>query len=189
MTYRFEEHINMSKRTTRIGLGIGAALIAVGMAAGVLAAKQNTSGNQPPFRGGPMGPLPMGPGGPGRMGPMGLLGPIQRLGLSDEQKNQVKTITESHAEEFKALAERARAAHDALNQAMMADSPDDAAIRQKSAEAAAVDADIAVASAHARAEVFQILTAEQREQLKKWAAGREGRGGPGVAARPPRGGR
>jgi Spy/CpxP family protein refolding chaperone len=158
----------------RIGLGIGAALIAVGMAAGVMAATQNTSGDQPPFRGGPMGP-----GGPGRMGPMGLLGPIQRLGLSDTQKDQAKAIMQAHAEEFKAIGERARAAHIALDQAVMADPVDDAAIRQKSSEAAAVDADMAVASAHARAEVFQILTPEQREQLKKFAAAREERGGPG----------
>lgn len=172
----------MSKPMARVGLGIGAALMAVGMAAGVMAATQNTSGDQPPFRDGPMGPPPMGPGGFGRMGPMPLLGPLQRLGLSDAQKDQTKAIMESHTEEFKAIGERARAAHIALDQAVMTDPVDDATIRQKSAEVAAVDADMAVAGAHARAEVFQILTPEQREQLKKFAAAREehqGRGGPG----------
>ncbi len=169
----------MSKRMTRVGLGVGAALIAIGIAAAVSAANENTSGDQPPFRGGQMGRRPMGPGGPGGMGPMGLLGPIQRLGLSDEQKNQVKTIMESHADEFKTLGERARTAHRALNEAIMADPVQDAAIRQKSAEAAAADADLAVAHAHARAEVLQMLTEAQREQLKTWAAERQGRPGPG----------
>ncbi|MBI4486493.1 MAG: periplasmic heavy metal sensor [Acidobacteria bacterium] len=167
----------MTRRMTRVGLGVGAALVAIVMAAGVWAANGNTSGDQPLFRGGQTGRRPMGPGG---MGPMGLLGPIQRLGLTDEQKNQVKTIMESHADEFETLGERARTAHRALNEAIMADPVQDAAIRQKSAEAAAADADLAVAHAHARAEVVQILTAEQREQLKKWIAEREARRGEAV---------
>lgn len=173
----------MTRGMTRVGLGVGAALVAIVMAATVWAANGNTSGDQPLFRGGQMGRRPMGPGGPGGMGPMGLLGPIQRLGLTDEQKNQVKTIMESHADEFETLGERARTAHRALNEAIMADPVQDAAIRQKSAEAAAADADLAVAHAHARAEVVQILTAEQREQLKKWIAEREERGGPFGAGR------
>ena len=47
-------------------------------------------------------------------------------------------------------------------QAVTADTIDEALIRQKSAEVAAVDADMAVARARAHAEVFQILTAEQK---------------------------
>jgi Spy/CpxP family protein refolding chaperone len=39
-------------------------------------------------------------------------------------------------------------------------------IRQRSAEVAAVEADMAVARARAHAEVFQILTAEQKAQAK-----------------------
>jgi Spy/CpxP family protein refolding chaperone len=165
----------MKARITRIGFGLGAAVIAVGIAAGALAANQNTNGNQPPFRGGRMGPMgPMGPG-PG----FGLLGPIQRLGLTDAQKDQVKGIAGAHAEEFKALGERAREARRALQEAIAADPINDATIRQKSAEVAAVDADLAVASAHARAEVLKVLTAEQREQLKTFAEERGARGGPG----------
>jgi Spy/CpxP family protein refolding chaperone len=161
----------MNARITRIGLGIGAALIAVGIAAGAVAANQNTNGDQPPFRGGRMGPMGPGPG-------FGLLGPIQRLGLTDAQKDQVKGIADAHAEEFKALGERAREARRALQEAIAADPINDATIRQKSAEVAAVDADLAVASAHARSEVLKVLTAEQREQLKKFAEERDARGGP-----------
>ncbi len=40
-------------------------------------------------------------------------------------------------------------------------------IRRKSAEAAFVDADMAVTRAHARVEVFQILTAEQKAKVKE----------------------
>ena len=42
------------------------------------------------------------------------------------------------------------------------------AIRAKASELAAVEADIAVASAHARAEAWQILTPEQRTQAKQF---------------------
>jgi Spy/CpxP family protein refolding chaperone len=122
----------------------------------------------------------MGQGGPGRMGPMGMIGPlIERLGLTDGQKDQVKAIMQSRADEFKALAERAHTAHAALEKAVMADAVDDGTIRQKSAEVAAVDADMAVASAHVRAEVFQILTAEQKDLAKKFAERVQERGARG----------
>jgi Spy/CpxP family protein refolding chaperone len=120
----------------------------------------------------------MGPGGVGRLGPMSLVGHIvERLGLSDTQKESVKTIMQSQAGEFKALAERLGAARRGLEEAVMADPISEAAIRGKSAELAAVDADMAVASARGLAEIFQVLTAEQRDQVRKLAAQRMERGG------------
>jgi Spy/CpxP family protein refolding chaperone len=98
------------------------------------------------------------------MGMLPMLGP--RLGLTDAQKDQIKAIAQSHKDEWKALADRERTAHQALEAAITADTLDDALIRQKSAEASAVDADAAVARAHAHAEVVQILTADQKTQLK-----------------------
>jgi periplasmic protein CpxP/Spy len=177
----------MITRMTRVGLGIGAAVIAVGIAGGAAAADQNTNDGQGRFRAGRMGPRQGGPG------PAGFVGPLQRLGLTAAQRDQVKSIVDSHADELKALAERGRTAHAGLREAVDADAVNDAAIRQKSAEVAAVQADMAVARAHVRAEVLQVLTAEQREQLKKLAAdraargpaGRRGSGGPGPGA--PRG--
>ena len=170
----------MSEHIRRFGLAVGAGLIALGVAAGVIAATQNTNAQEVPFTGAHTGP-PMGPGPFGRMGPMGpmgLVGPIvERLGLSDAQKDSVKTIMQSHAAEFKALADRAGTARRGLEDAVMADPIDDAAIRQKSADVAAVDADMAVAAAHVRTEVFQVLTADQRSQAKQWAAHRAERGG------------
>ena len=69
------------------------------------------------------------------------------------------------------LADRARTAHGALQAAVTADTVDEALIRQKSAEAAAVGADMAVARARAHAEVFPILTADQKGKLKAMRAG------------------
>ena len=99
---------------------------------------------------------------------MGMLPMFGRqIGLTDAQRDQIKTIAASHKDEWKALGDRARTAHEALNDAVTADSIDEALIRQKSADVAAVDADLAVARAHAHADVFQILTAEQKAQVKQ----------------------
>jgi periplasmic protein CpxP/Spy len=99
---------------------------------------------------------------------MGMLPMFGReINLTDTQRDQIKAIADSHKDEWKALGDRARTAHEALNDAVIADTIDDALIRQKSADVAAVDADMAVARAHAHAEVVQILTADQRAQIKQ----------------------
>jgi Spy/CpxP family protein refolding chaperone len=175
----------MTATVKRIALTLGAGLIAIGVSAGVYihAQDQNTNPQTPPFRGRGMGPG--GPGRPGRFGgpggPMGMLpmlGP--QIGLTDAQKDQITAIADAHKDEWKVLADRGRAAHEALNDAVTADVIDEALIRQKSAEASAVDADMAVTRAHTHAEVLQILTAEQKAQLKtmqakmkKWMNGRQ----------------
>jgi Spy/CpxP family protein refolding chaperone len=168
----------MTATVHRLSLTIGAVLVAAGLGAGVFvhAQDQNTNAQTPPFRGGRMGPGGPGPvGGPG--GPMGMLrmlGP--QLNLTDAQRDQIKAIADVHKEEWKALADRERAAHTALDVAIAADTVNEAAIRQKSADASAVDADVAVARAHAHAEVFQILTADQKTQLKTMQGRRQRRG-------------
>jgi protein CpxP len=111
------------------------------------------------------------------MGMLPMLG--RQIDLTDAQKDQIKAIADSHKADWQALAERARTAHAALNAAVMADTVDEALIRQKSAEVAAVDADLAVARARAHAEVSQLLTPEQKAQLKA----RRDAGGPGGRGR------
>jgi len=104
-------------------------------------------------------------------GGLGLLGRVaSRLGLSDAQKDQVKAIVQSHRDEWKALGSRAADARKALADAVAADTLDDNAIRQASAGVAAVEADMAVARAHARAEIFQVLTPAQQAQAKQMQA-------------------
>jgi periplasmic protein CpxP/Spy len=152
----------------RFVTAIGAGVLALGIGTGLYASVQNTNQGPPPFRG-----RGMGPGGPGRGDPFGPGGPIgmlpmlaRELGITDAQKDQIKAIAESHRDEWKGLADRGRAAHQALNAAVTADAVDENLIRQRSAEAAAVDADIAVARARAHAEVFQVLTPEQKAKAK-----------------------
>jgi protein CpxP len=160
----------MTKTVTRISLGLGIALIALGITGGVHAFAQNTNQGPAPFTGrgmmrpgGPMGPG--GRGGPG--GPMGMLPMLApRLGLTDTQRDQIKKIAQSHRGEWQALADRALAAHQSLNEAVTADAIDESLIRQRSADVAAVEADVAIARANAHAEVLQLLTADQKAQLK-----------------------
>ena len=113
------------------------------------------------------------------MGPMGLIGPmVARLGLTDAQKDQAKSIVQSHADEFTALC-HGGSVRKALEAAVMADTIDDATIRQKSADVAAVNADAAVLGAHVRAEVFQVLMPDQQAKAKAMMARRAGRAGRG----------
>jgi Spy/CpxP family protein refolding chaperone len=165
----------MTKTVKRISLGLGTGLIALGITAAAHAFAQNTNQTPGPFSGRGM----MGPGGPGRGGqmgpgsrggpggPMGMLPMLApRLGLTDTQRDQIKNIAESHRGEWNALAARARVAHQALNEAVTADAIDEPLIRQRSADVAAVEADVAIARAHAHAEVLQLLTDDQKARLK-----------------------
>ena len=147
-------------------LGAGTLLLAVGTGAGAFVHAQDQNTNQPPF---------MRPGGFGRGGfggPVGMLPMLGRaLNLTDAQRDQIKAIADSHKDEWKALADRERTTRTALMAAVTADTIDEAAIRQKSSEVAAVEADAAVARAHAHAEAAQILTADQKAQLKAMVTG------------------
>lgn len=148
----------MTTRFRQSVLALGAAAIALGLAAGVHAATQNTAEGAPPF---------IGRHGPGPGGPLGEFRMMaERLGLTDAQKAQIKSILQSHKDEWKALADRAATAHKALQDAVTADPIDDELIRQRSAAVAAVQADVAVARAHTRAEILQVLTPDQQAQAK-----------------------
>jgi protein CpxP len=151
----------MTTTIQRFGLGLGAIVIALGLGAAVYASTQNTAVGPRPFSGRRLlGRLSPGAG----FAPLRML--ASRLGVTDAQKEQIKGVMQSHREEWQALGRRATAARAALNDAVTADTPDDSAIRLRSAEVAAVQADIAVARAHARAEIFQQLTPEQRAQAR-----------------------
>ncbi len=171
----------MTATVKRMTLGFGAGLIALTAVAGVFVQAQDQNQDPQSQTGGHRGRGPGGPDGPGRFGgpggPMGILPMLGHdLGLTEAQRDQVKAIAESHKADWRALADRARTAHMALNEAVTTAPIDEALIRQKSSEVAAVDADMAVARARAYAEVFQILTPEQKEKAKARKLEARGRG-------------
>jgi len=144
---------------TRMGVGIGAIAVTVGLAAGVYVSAQNTDGPRRPFA--------ERRGGPG--GPMGALGPMiaAHLNLTDAQKDQLKGIMDSHRDETQGLGDRAMKARQALRAAVMADALDEGLIRVRAAELATIESDLAVAQARIHAEVFRILTPEQQAQARE----------------------
>lgn len=165
--------------TTRFKVSLAAALavMTVATAAPMLIAQDQ----QPRQRQGPGfgGPPPGGPGGPGmRMrgpgGPMGFGPGFQLLDLTDDQKTQLKSIAESHRDEFRAAGEKARAAHDGMQALIEADSINESAIRAKSAEIAAAEADVMILNAKMRQESMQVLTSEQQAKLKELRTAHEG---------------
>jgi protein CpxP len=150
---------------TRIGVGIGAIALIVGLAAGVYVSAQDVTGPRGPGVG-----RRGGPGGPG--GAMDVLGPMiaARLNLSDAQKDQVKAVVDAHRDELRTLGDRAMETQQSLQAAVTADVVDEGLIRSRAAERGAVEADIAVVRARIHAEVFRILTPEQQAQAKELQA-------------------
>lgn len=160
--------------TTTLKTFLAAGFVAVVLAAGsALVMAQDA---QMPRRGpgpGVGGPPPGGMRGPG--GPMGMgFGPgFRELDLTDDQKAQVKSIVDSHQAEFKAVGDKMRAAREGMRALIEADTLDEAAVRAKSVEVAAAEADAAILNAKVRTQTLQVLTAEQQARLKERRTARE----------------
>jgi periplasmic protein CpxP/Spy len=161
--------------TTRFKTSLAAALAVVTMAAAApmlmadTSAKATVSGQDQPER-------RQGPGGPGmrRGGPMGFGPGFRELDLTDDQKAQLKTIADSHRAEFEAVGKKIGAAREGMRALVEADSINEGAIRAKSAEIAAAEADQMILNAKVRQESMQVLTSEQLQKMKELRAAREG---------------
>ena len=110
---------------------------------------------------------------------MGVLGPmmIERLDLTADQKDRVKQIVDSHRADQQAIGQRMMAAHNALDLAITSGSFDEALVRTRAADVAAVEADETVLRARIYAEVLQILTSDQQAKLKTMQADMQQRRG------------
>lgn len=154
---------------TRLGFGLGAAAVAVMMLG---PAVENISAQGP--GGGRFGG-PGRPGGPmagwGGPGPGGFL-PLMRLDLSSDQRDRVRQVMESHRGEQRALGEKARAAHQALQDLLSSPNADEGTIRARAADVAGIEADAAVLHARIFSEVYQILTPEQQQTFAEMKAKR-----------------
>jgi Spy/CpxP family protein refolding chaperone len=141
---------------------------AVALVGAIAAAAYTTVDGQGRRGAGGFGPPPVGGRGPmggGRFG--GPLGELRAVDLTEAQQTQVRQLMDQHREATQAVREKAMAAHEALRTAIEADTIDEALIRQRSAEAAAIDADLAVSQAHLRQSILQLLTDEQRQKLRE----------------------
>jgi protein CpxP len=150
-------------------LMVAAALVAA------LAAGHAVAGAQGP-RGGPgmRGAPGRGPQGGMRGGPGGDLG-LRGVQLTEAQREQVRSIMETHRAEFAELRRKLGAAHRAFAEATQADGLDEAAIRTQSTAVASAMADEAILRARVRTQVHALLTAEQQQQVKEREAARQKR--------------
>jgi Spy/CpxP family protein refolding chaperone len=151
-----------NKTITRAIGGLGAAaLIALGMATAVpyLGAAQGPG--QPPAGGMGRGPG-MGRGGRGGPGGPMAFGGIDPRDLTDEQRQQVKAIRDSHAAEMRPLMERAQKAHAALDNAVIAGTGD---FRGLALEVGSAEGELAFQQAQIETEVLAVLTPEQKQQM------------------------
>lgn len=145
------------------GTALGLAIVT---GAGVAVAVAREQGPQGPS--GFMGQMgPGGPGGRGMRGPGGIIRGLRALDLSETQRDQVKAAVESHKAEFEAQFEKLGTARRALHDSMTAETFDEAAIRQKSADVAVVEADGAVLQAKVHGEVWALLTPEQQQEARQ----------------------
>jgi periplasmic protein CpxP/Spy len=122
--------------------------------------------------------LAQGRGGP--FGPHGHRGfesgfALGALGLSDDQKTQIRSVVSGHRDEFRALAERSRKAREAERAAIEAIPVNEQQVRAASSEVAAAEADMAVLRARVHEQVFSVLTPDQQAKAKQLASERAAR--------------
>jgi Spy/CpxP family protein refolding chaperone len=116
-------------------------------------------------------------GGPGRMGgpggglfggPLGMLGRgMRELGVTDEQRDQIRVKMDAHKTEFEGIAARMIEAREALNEAVTAETTDETAIRNAAIAVGAIEGEAAVLRARVHQEVFSVLTSEQKQKAKE----------------------
>jgi protein CpxP len=152
---------------TRTSKTVVAVLAIVTLAVGSFAAAQTQQEER-----GRRGGFGRGFGGP--HGPLGGL--LRGLDVTDAQREQIRSIFEQYKDESRAIHERLGAAWQAQREAVQAIPPDEAQIRARSSELAAVQADAAVLRSRIHAAVFQVLTPEQQEKAKALQAERQKRG-------------
>jgi periplasmic protein CpxP/Spy len=116
------------------------------------------------FSQGPPGPPPGG-GFRGGPGPRDGLGPLGRdLNLTEEQKAQIKKITQSFGESDKALHDQLRTLHESEPD-QMSGAFDEAAVRTAAEARAKIQIELEVSRAKMMSQIAGVLTAEQKAQL------------------------
>jgi Spy/CpxP family protein refolding chaperone len=118
--------------------------------------------------------------GPGILGGQGLFGGavgggrgllalragLGRLNLTDQQKDQVKGILQGHRDRMQAFAQQSREAARSLREAVISGA-DESTIRARAADAAKVQADLAVFGSQVRKEVLGVLTPDQLAKARQ----------------------
>ena len=143
-----------------VALGLGATVPFVGWAQ-----DQPQAQTEPTRRGGRGIGGPGRPGGPGgRMGgPLG--GGLREVmrDLTDAQRQQIRAIHDKHAAQIEPLFERVRTAREALDNAVTSGNAGN--LQALSIEVGNAETELVFAQAQVQSEVFNVLTAEQKQKI------------------------
>jgi len=89
-------------------------------------------------------------------------------GLTDAQRQQFDAVAKKYQSRVQPLMDELRTLRDALETAVVAETFDEAAIRQKSSEVGAAETELAVLQAQIiNAEILPLLTPEQKTFLQQ----------------------
>ncbi len=98
------------------------------------------------------------------IGPAALL---RDLDLNDAQRARIKTIVHNHRAEIETLAQQMIAARIELRKAIMADSLDEALVRQKYQKVAQLGEEATLLRAKMKQEIYPVLTPQQKGLIEK----------------------
>jgi len=91
---------------------------------------------------------------------------LAKLGVTDAQKAQLKTILRSYQPTVGPLVKEVVTERRALRDTIRAQTVDETAIRAQAAKVASLEADLAVQRAHVAHDIRAVLTPEQLHKLK-----------------------
>lgn len=90
------------------------------------------------------------------------------LGVTEEQRAEIKAVVQAHREELVPAIKAAITRRQALREAVLADSPDEQSIRTAADELGKAVGDAAVIASRIAGEVKPILTQEQKTMLQQF---------------------
>lgn len=100
-------------------------------------------------------------------GPREMLPGLRNLDLTDDQREAIRDIAEQNRDNGSTMVEQLGVARAALREAVMDDVVNESLIRARAADVAGLEADAAVQRAHVNAQILQVLTPDQRAELRE----------------------
>ena len=156
----------MSSTTRRIRrIALVAALVSVALVPAI--AQYGSSAGKPSFDGQSRG---RGLFGPPRGGGLALERLDRELGFTDAQKAQIHALVMQQRTALESAVDSLRQAQQALDSAVMQTPEDDGLLQTQVTAVSTVQAQIALARAQTEAKVYQLLTADQKQQAQQWLA-------------------
>lgn len=150
-------------KSFRIGACALVGLLAIGSGAALYA--------QPGFGSGEDGPRPLKMFWSGQLGRLMTL--RAELGVTSEQRAEIRKIVQSHKSEIVAVAKPIVEKRRALREAVTAENPIESTIRAAANDLGKAIGDAAVLAAKIKPEVFKVLTPEQQKKVAEFRADSE----------------